>query len=135
MEFKLKVSTFNWGNYKSIVTATSDYKKFDDMLRMIIACTANQREQLTHYLDSCFKQGQLVYRLHVANSALMTCLMFERSGYQVHFIDGAKGGYALAAKPLKEQLKRKAVNWKSFNNIYKIRQQTEAKNGDRSIHS
>ncbi|MDX2230616.1 MAG: DUF3095 domain-containing protein [Leptolyngbyaceae cyanobacterium bins.349] len=123
MRFKLKIGMMNWGNYKTIVTTTSDYKKFDDMLRMVISGTLQQRQQLTAYLSDRFKHGELVYGLHVATSALMTCLVFERNGSQVHFVDGAEGGYALAAKPLKEQLKRKANNWQTYRQMYQLRQQ------------
>jgi len=35
---------------------------------------------------------------------LMTCLVFERHGQQVHFVDGADGGYAAAAKEMKKRL-------------------------------
>jgi hypothetical protein len=35
----------------------------------------------------------------------MTCLVFERGGRQVHFVDGADGGYALAAKDMKQRMK------------------------------
>ena len=35
----------------------------------------------------------------------MTCLVFERMGSQVHFVDAADGGYAMAAVGLKKQLK------------------------------
>jgi hypothetical protein len=45
-----------------------------------------------------------VYGVHVSRHALMTCLVFDRFGKQVHFVDGANGGYALAAKQLKQQL-------------------------------
>ena len=34
----------------------------------------------------------------------MTCLMHVGSAREVHFIDGADGGYALAAKMLKGQV-------------------------------
>ena len=33
---------------------------------------------------------------------LMTCLIFERMGSQVHFVDAADGGYAMAAVGLKK---------------------------------
>ena len=35
----------------------------------------------------------------------MTCAISAYQGDHVHFIDGADGGYALAAKQLKGQLK------------------------------
>jgi hypothetical protein len=37
----------------------------------------------------------------------MTCLVFERNGNQVHFIDGADGGYAIAAKGMKQRINSK----------------------------
>jgi hypothetical protein len=36
----------------------------------------------------------------------MTCLVYERNGAQVHFIDTADGGYAMAAKNLKAQISK-----------------------------
>jgi hypothetical protein len=72
---------------------------------MIIAGNAAQRERLTRYLEDGYKRGALVYGLHITDRALMTCLVFERMGRQVHFVDGADGGYALAAKAMKERLR------------------------------
>lgn len=93
-----------WDSYRDLVFRTADYKKFDDTLRMIIAGTPAQRAQLEAYLEGRFQQGELAYGLHVTDRALMTCLVFERMGRQVHFVDGADGGYALAARALKERL-------------------------------
>jgi hypothetical protein len=98
-----------WDAYREIVFRTTDYKKYDDTLRMIIAGNAERRERLTRYLEERYQQGRLVYGLHVTDRALMTCLVFERMGRQVHFVDGADGGYALAAKAMKERLKALAL--------------------------
>lgn len=46
-----------------------------------------------------------MYGFHVSDRALMTCLVYEEQGRHIAFIDGADGGYALAAKVLKEKLK------------------------------
>jgi hypothetical protein len=35
----------------------------------------------------------------------MTCLVFNRHGGHVHFVDGAQGGYAMAAAQMKAQQK------------------------------
>jgi hypothetical protein len=94
-----------WDDYRAVVFRTADYKKYDDTLRMVLAGNAAQREQLTRYLEAGYKQGRLVYGIHVTDRALMTCLVFERMGRQVHFVDGADGGYALAAKAMKERLR------------------------------
>jgi hypothetical protein len=105
MRFKIKTGAFNWGDYKQIVTESTDFKKFDDALRMVISGTTRQRQKLTDYLEAKFQEGRLVYGFHVSDRALMTCLVFERDGRQVHFVDGADGGYALAAKEMKERMK------------------------------
>jgi hypothetical protein len=34
----------------------------------------------------------------------MTCVVFDYFGRQVHFVDGARGGYTLAAREMKMQL-------------------------------
>lgn len=93
-----------WARYKQVVVEATDREKFDDMLRMIIAGTVLQREALTAYLEAKRQQGELVYGVHTSRHALMTCLVFDRFGKQVHFVDGANGGYALAARQLKSQL-------------------------------
>lgn len=93
-----------WDQYREIVFRTADYKKYDDTLRMIIAGTPAQRARLTAFLEERYQAGDLVYGLHVTDRALMTCLVFERLGRQVHFVDGADGGYALAAKALKARV-------------------------------
>jgi hypothetical protein len=114
MHFKTQTGEMDWGAYKDIVVGATDYKKFDDMLRMVISGTAAQREALISYLETKYKQGKLVYGLNTSDRALMTCMVFERNGPQVHFVDGANGGYALAAKALKERMKQKALNWSTF---------------------
>jgi hypothetical protein len=62
---------------------------------------------LNRYLKNNYKKGKLVYGLHISDRALMTCLVFERNGRQVHFVDGADGGYAVAAKAMKRRINRK----------------------------
>jgi len=105
MQFNIKVGNFQWGDYKQIVSEATDFKKFDDVLRMVISGRIRQRQKLMEYLETKFQEGRLVYGFHVSDRALMTCLVFERDGRQVHFVDGADGGYALAAKAMKKRMK------------------------------
>lgn len=102
--FNIKSSNLDWGALKAIIIAASDYEKFDDMLRMVIAGDEAKRKTLTSYLEENYRKGKLVYGLHVSDRALMTCLVFEYKGRQVHFIDGADGGYAVAAKAMKQRI-------------------------------
>ena len=104
MKFKLNVCGTDWSKYQDVVAAATDYRKFDDMLRMVIAGDALQRENLTDYLEQKYRSGKLVYGLHVSDRALLTCLVFDRNGRQVHFVDGADGGYAMAAKEMRARM-------------------------------
>ncbi|MGJ3239444.1 MAG: DUF3095 domain-containing protein [Anaerolineae bacterium] len=98
-----------WDRYRKTVRATTDHEKFDDMLRMTISGTPEQRERLTEFLDIYHSVGDLCYGMHTAEHSLMTCIVFDRFGRQVHFIDADAGGYAIAAKQLKQQIKDKAA--------------------------
>ena len=58
---------------------------------------------LTASLEERNARRELVFGVHVANRAQMTCLVFDYAGRHLHFIDGADGGLRLAAKALKER--------------------------------
>jgi len=105
MAFDIKTPEVDWGKYKTIVAEASDYRKFDDLLRMVISGRPNQSQRLSRYLEKKYQEGRLVYGIHISDSALMTCLVFERGGRQVHFVDGGDGGYALAAEAMKQRMK------------------------------
>lgn len=105
---KTTISGVRWDRYIEKLVATSDFRKYDDTLRMVISGTAAQREALTRYLEETHAEGQLAYGMHVTDRALVTCVVFERMGRQVHFVDGAEGGYAMAARGLKRRLRQLA---------------------------
>ncbi len=92
-----------WQNYKNLVLLTVDFQKFDDGLRMVVSGDAVMRRVLVAHLEEGYQLGRLIYGYHVSDHVLMTCLVFERHGQQVHFVDGADGGYAMAAKALKQR--------------------------------
>ncbi len=102
--FGIRTSATDWGRYKTILARNSDVKKFNDCFRQILAGNTAQREALTAWLDQRFARRELVYGVHVANRAQMTCLVFDHSGRHLHFIDGADGGLSMAAKALKERV-------------------------------
>jgi hypothetical protein len=98
----------SWDKYRSVVRGSTDHEKFDDMLRMTISGTAEQRDELREFLDIYSDVGNVAYGMHIAKASLMTCLVFDRFGRQVHFVDADGGGYAMAAKGLKKQLQSRA---------------------------
>ncbi len=104
MRFNIQTGETRWGKYKQQITLTTDSEKFDDILRMTCCVHHHEREALVNYLQKEFEAQRLCYGIHITDRALMTCLVFERMGSQVHFIDAADGGYAMAAVGLKKQL-------------------------------
>lgn len=97
---------FNPDRYRSSMKVHADYRKFDDMLRMVIDCTPEQESALRARLEDLYRAGRIYYGLHAATSSLMTCFVNGMGdGEHIHFIDGGDGGYAMAARQLKGQLK------------------------------
>lgn len=99
-KFNIEYSGFNWGNYKSQFIANSDYRKFDDMLRVVISNTEEEREALLRYLEEKEEKGALRYGIHTSEAAIVTCMVKKYNGLHFHFIDGDDGGYAMAAKDM-----------------------------------
>jgi len=94
----------NWRIYKNIIKESTDTEKFDDMLRMVITSHKNESKKLENYFESLYQSKKIVYGIHRSDSSLMTCLIFERFGKHIHFVDGSNGGYAVASKGLKRRM-------------------------------
>ena len=104
MTFKISSGGVRWGDYKQQLIENADVRKFDDMLRLVIAGNSIQRKSLLECLEAGYRVKKWVYGAHVSGSALMTCLIRDYAGEHYHFIDGADGGYAAAAVELKRRL-------------------------------
>jgi hypothetical protein len=102
MRFGIKVGKFVPKNYVRQVVENSDFRKYDDGLRMVLDCTEELERALTERLVAAASAGIVRYGLHRQDAAIMTCFTpsVMRSDH-VHFIDGARGGYASAATALK----------------------------------
>ena len=88
----------------------SDYRKFDEMLRMVLDCSVEQSMAIQALCDELYKKGDIHYGVHCSQEALMTCYVpTMKDGEHIHFIDGGNGGYAMAAKQMKAQSKAPAV--------------------------
>jgi hypothetical protein len=100
MRFGISVGGFVPKTYVQQVVENSDFRKYDDGLRMILDCTPELERALTQRLAA--SSGIARYGLHRQDAAMMTCFTPSamRSDH-VHFIDGARGGYASAATALK----------------------------------
>ena len=63
------------------------------------------RHALEAYLAEAERAGTIAYGLHRQDAALITCLVPSvLQDDHLHFLDGAGGGYALAAETLKRKL-------------------------------
>jgi hypothetical protein len=93
---------FDPARYRRQLVENSDFRKFDDGLRMTLDCTPALADRLEALLASAEKAGTARCGIHRQGAALMTCFVPSptRSDH-VHFIDGAMGGYAAAARAVK----------------------------------
>jgi len=102
MRFDIRLGGFVPKTYVRQVVENSDFRKYDDGLRMILDCSPELDRALSERLASAARDGTVRYGLHRQDAAMMTCFTPSalRSDH-VHFIDGARGGYASAAAALK----------------------------------
>lgn len=100
----MKYKVGDWENYKKRIVSTTDIEKFDNIVRMVFSISNEEIRKLEEYLSKEFSNKKLVYGIHKSKHALMTCLIFERHGKHIHFVDTTNGGYAVAAKDYKKRL-------------------------------
>jgi hypothetical protein len=100
MRSGIRIGGFVPATYMRQVAENSDYRKYDDGLRMILDCTPDLADALERRLAAA--AGTARYGLFRQDAAMMTCFTPSptRSDH-VHFVDGARGGYAAAATAMK----------------------------------
>ena len=113
VEIVAAVLVFKWGvkpllfnptTYATSLGRHTDFRKFDDTLRMVLDLTVDQIAALRAMLESMRIAGAIRYGLHESSAALMTCYVHGLDeGEHIHFVDGGDGGYAMAAKQMKSQ--------------------------------
>jgi len=106
IRLKRKTRTADWGRYPSELAENTDCRKFSDIFRQVLSGNESQRLELEKYLEGLYERGVLVYGIHAAPTALLTCLIFSYNGAHMHLVDGGNGGYALAAAAMKGRLKK-----------------------------
>ena len=98
----VKVGDFEPAKYRREIVENADFRGYDDGLRMTIDCTLAQSERVEELLKRARAEGIARYGLHREDAALLTCIApLPTQSDHVHFIDGASGGYTLAAMQLK----------------------------------
>ncbi|WP_131195175.1 DUF3095 domain-containing protein [Lichenihabitans psoromatis] len=99
------VGGFSPKRYLREVVENSDFRKYDDGLMMTLDCTPAHADRIETRLQDAARDAIAVYGLHRQDAATITCVIpsVVQSNH-VHFIDGASGGYAEAARDLKSRL-------------------------------
>lgn len=99
-KFRMKKGDIDGGVYVNDVAANADFRKFDDGLRMTLDCSTEFADALEQRLQSASDIAD--YGAFRQENALMTCFVpsITDRGH-VHFVDGAGGGYAMAAQAMK----------------------------------
>jgi len=100
--FRINVGRFSPVTYFRELVENSDFRKYDDALRMTLDCTEELAANLTILLAEAARRGIARYGIHRQSDALVTCITPTMYGNHFHFIDGAAGGYAKAALSLKD---------------------------------
>jgi hypothetical protein len=86
--------------YKADLVANADFRKFDDGLRMTLDCSGEFADQLEARLAAAEDYARWgTFRQEAAQVTCFTPSVTERG--HVHFVDGAGGGYTMAAKAMK----------------------------------
>jgi hypothetical protein len=90
--------------YKEDLVANSDFRKFDDGLKMTLDVDGGAADLIELRLERAAREGVCIYGVQRQKEALLTCLVATaRQRDHMHFVDGAAGGYAVAASRLKSR--------------------------------
>jgi hypothetical protein len=98
----MHVGKFDPAVYRREVVENSDFRKYDDNLRMTLDCTPALSRSIEQRLAKAERDGIVRFGIHRQPAAIMTCIVPSiTESNHVHFVDGAAGGYALAAQKLR----------------------------------
>jgi hypothetical protein len=103
----IKIKDVSLEDYKGSLPMNSDYRKYDEVLRMVLDCDESMKKSILDILEDFHRRGLIFYGAHSSKTALMTCFVQDmKDNNHVHFIDGGDGGYAMAAIQMKLQIKK-----------------------------
>ncbi|KAJ01938.1 DUF3095 domain-containing protein [Sulfitobacter mediterraneus] len=98
----LKIGGFDARRYRRVVGQNADFRKFEDGLKMTVDCDPETEANLRALLDEAAAKGVVRYGIHAQSEAMMTCIVPSiMTDDHVHFVDGASGGYTVAAQAIK----------------------------------
>jgi hypothetical protein len=104
---KLKVSGFDMPQYQADLIDNADFQKFEDGLKATLDCTPAFADALEAKLAATPFIEWGVTRQAGAQITCYSPFSFERG--HLHFVDGAGGGYTMAASDLKARREGRAI--------------------------
>ncbi len=100
--FGIRVGGFDPNRYRRETVRNTDFRKFEDGLKLTIDCSPATFDGLSAMLARAEQDGTAHFGIHQQRSALMTCIVqTAQEADHIHFVDGAEGGYAKAAELMK----------------------------------
>ncbi len=99
-----QIGAYNAPIYRHELRTNSDYRRYDDVLRMVIDVTPQQQLRIESVLKAAYSRAEIIYGTHSSRAAMMTCLLFSlETSRHLHFVDGTEGGFTYAARAMKAQ--------------------------------
>lgn len=107
VKYKLRLGSFDAETYRrDVMRGAVDFARSGESLALVFDCPSDRIDIIRNYLEERFLRRELHYGMHVADHAVMTCLVTSATDNEhVHFVDGGDGGYTKAATQMKAQLK------------------------------
>lgn len=100
-----RIGQFEPSRYRREIAINTDFRKFDDGLLMTLDCSKKVIARLQAILDEAVSRSVLRYGMHIQDQAMITCIAPSvLSADHMHFVDGADGGYAVAARKLRDRI-------------------------------
>ncbi|MDH2380795.1 DUF3095 family protein [Bradyrhizobium sp. CER78] len=102
---RLPIGGFEEARFRQELVENTDYRKYDDGLRMTVDCPLELADLIDARLEEAQRRGACFFGTHRQSFANLTCFVPSPTrANHVHFIDGASGGYAFAAAKLKRNI-------------------------------
>lgn len=99
----IKINYQDITRIKHMNYVSSDFRKYDNTLKLIINISNEEKDKLFKFLDTLFLEKKIIYGYYEDKKAHITCLVNLGNKQDVHFIDVVNGGFTNAVKMLKEK--------------------------------
>ncbi|MEP0546703.1 MAG: DUF3095 family protein [Rhodothermales bacterium] len=96
--------------YLDQLVVLTDTLVIDGRINTVIAGSRQEREHLEARLQEMEREGVITYGLAVSRESVMSCYVSDWTDQHIHFVDGADGGYTLAAGMLKQKVRDRAAS-------------------------